>query len=378
MAPAAHNPPHRTPTLVAAALLAVALLAGVYLTLGLTESMRGVGEGSDVEAQARRSVLFGWVGVAAAGVGLVLLAAAGLRLGPSAWLAAIAAVPGTYVIVHAAPDIVRTGDVGLVAVANWVHFMAAAGAVAALVMALRGMAWSRQYAMCCGALGVGAVFFAAYEPPPPKPLEARQPISRLVDALVPPGWVGRAMVLREDIEVALGADEYLNLEIRAENGEWQGLLFIPYNADAMTQIPHVPWVCMTQSGYVLEERHADSVPVAELGGREVPFNALLFRPGPELPENAPDALMFQYFNIGGTYTTDRQIARFLATTSSLGQRGSYLTQTQLAIYLSPGAGAGALEREHPAYRIGLRLLQHVAAVLEREYYPAPGGAARED
>jgi hypothetical protein len=78
--------------------------------------------------------------------------------------------------------------------------------------------------------------------------------------------------------------------------------------------------------------------------------------------------MFQYFRVGDTYTWNRQIARFLATTGSLG-RGSFLSQTQVAIWLAPGDTQDPMDKSSPAYRLGLQILDLLVPLLERGYYP---------
>jgi hypothetical protein len=84
--------------------------------------------------------------------------------------------------------------------------------------------------------------------------------------------------------------------------------------------------------------------------------------------------MLQYFNVGGTYTPSREWARVLGTRGSFTHRGSYLSQTQVAVWLKPGDTADPMSRDSEAYRLAVALLNEVVPLLEKEYYPDLGGA----
>jgi hypothetical protein len=200
-----------------------------------------------------------------------------------------------------------------------------------------------------------------------KPLAALE--ANLLAAM--PGWTGHDQRLTGDVEKVLGADEYLNLRLESKAGGPRVDVFVTYNANAMSNVPHVPWVCMTQAGYELVGMRQDDLEGAGLTPRKFEPNVLLFRGGQG--RESVRALMFQYFNVGGTYTASRQMARFLATTGSLG-RGSYLSQTQVIIWLPADGKEDPLEKNSPAYRLGLEFLRAVVPLLEREHYPDLGGA----
>jgi hypothetical protein len=85
--------------------------------------------------------------------------------------------------------------------------------------------------------------------------------------------------------------------------------------------------------------------------------------------------MFQYFNVGGVYTYNREWTRVLATSGSIGQQGSFLSQTQVAIWLPPGDKEDPMAKNSAAYRMGLEFLNVLVPLLEREHYPNLGHGA---
>jgi hypothetical protein len=173
-----------------------------------------------------------------------------------------------------------------------------------------------------------------------------------------PGWEGRHARIDPAVETVLGADEYLNLELESKDAQYRLLIFVTYNANALSNIPHVPWVCMTQSGYKLVAIRQDDVIIEGLGGKEIRPNVILFTPGPDLPPQ--QAVMF-----------NRQLARIAATTGAVGRRGSYLSQTQVAIWFPPSSAPPEelLSKKSPAYQTGMQVLNAVVPLLERKYYP---------
>jgi len=124
---------------------------------------------------------------------------------------------------------------------------------------------------------------------------------------------------------------------------------------------------MTQAGYRLAEKDEVDLPHPTKTGEEVKVNIILFEPGEGMPPQ--QALMFQYFNVGGQYETDRQLARFLAASGAIGRRGSYLSQTQVAVYMPRVLAGNAVERTSEPYQLGLRFLNAIVPLLERNYYP---------
>jgi hypothetical protein len=323
--------------------------------------------------QLRRSIVFDWTGVGMAAMGAGLFAGIGIGRRREGYLPAVGIVPVAYAILVAAPQaasleawpILRLGVA-----------LAAAVAYLPVVLPLVGRL---QYAVGCGVLAVGAGFFTFWEPPPPKPVPIAKPLAVLEANVLkqmnlarqqqklPGEWTGQHQVLSKDVETVLGADEYLNLPLQLSGSQYQALVFITYNANAMTNVPHVPWVCMTQSGFNLVGIRQDDVPIASMPGLEIQPNVILFE-GDE-GRGKVRALMFQYFNVGGTYTWSREIARYLATTGSLGRSGSYLSQTQVAIWLPPQDAEDPMAKNSPAYRLGLEFLNVLVPLLEREHYP---------
>ena len=338
---------------VAAAMLVVALV------LALVDALSG----------ASASVL-AWLGVAAAAVGAVLLVLATRERPWSAWALVAAMVPVAYLVLSTAPVAVTREALPvarlLVALASVGAYMAAAAPLAS-----RGM-----YGVGCACLGVGAVFFLVWEPPPPKPVPIRQPLVALKDKLLArmPGWKGEHTRLPEATEKVLGADEYLNLALKSPDGEYQVLVFVTYNANAMSNIPHVPWVCMTQAGFRLVTIRQDDLQHPSKQGKEVRVNALYFEPGEDMGRQR--ALMFQYFNVGGTYEWNRQLARIMATSGAIGRRGSYLSQTQVAVWFPPSEAGDPLAKDGAAYQIGLKFLSVLIPLLENEHYPDLAGEGR--
>ena len=411
-----------------------AALAGGELA---REAQPGSTLASDLEQQLKRlerTIVFDWIGVGAAAAGAALLALAlqngkrgtrnpergtdgeatsrdgAARFGvqvpssplfaPSSgfrvprfpfWVAA-AAAPAACAVLCAAPEAVSQESVPVARLAVLV------GAAVAWIIAsskfqvpssklktatqkgpftwnLELETWN-SYAVCGACLAVAALFFTWWEPPPPKAVPIARPLALLEKELMAqlPGWTGAARRMPKAIEGQVGADEYLNLDLTPPAGAKSVTVYITYNANAMSQIPHVPWVCMTQAGYQLVEIRQDGVAIAGVAGREIQPNVILFEGGSG--RERARALMFQYFRVGETYTWSRQLARFLATTGSLGGAGSFLSQTQVAVWLAPAEGGDPLDKNSPAYRLGLQVLELLVPLLERGYYPdlkRPGG-----
>jgi len=338
----------RGPALAGAGALAVALV------LALVEALDG-GAGAALA----------WLGVLAAATGAALLVLAARR-SPSRWIVVAAIAPITYLVLSTAPTAVTREAMPA---ARLLVSLAAGGAY--LLVALP-LASREQYGLCCTCLGVATVFFMVWEPPPPKPVPIAKPLINLKDSLLArmPGWTGDRQKLPEAIEQALGADEYLSLNLKSSDGT-EVLVFITYNANAMSNIPHVPWVCMTQAGFRLVTSRQDEIQHPTKPGREIKPNVMHFEPGPGMARQ--EALMFQYFNVGGQYEHNRQLARIMATSGAIGRRGSYLSQTQVAVYFPPSEGKDPLAKGGRPYQIGLQFLNAVIPLLEREYYPDLGG-----
>ena len=336
--------------------LAGAGALAVALVLALVDALAG-----------RSGATLGWVDVAAAGLGAALLVAAAAGRRASAWLAAAAIAPITYLVLNTAPTAV-TRD--LMPVARLAVSLAAA---VSYLAAAAPLVSRQQYGLCCGCLAVAGLFFMVWEPPPPKPVPIAKPLVCLKDSLLArmPGWTGEHQPLPEAIEQALGADEYLNLNLTSRDGAQNVSVFVTYSANAMSQIPHVPWVCMTAAGFRLVTRRQDELQHPAGGGREIKPNVIHFEPGPGMPRR--EALLFQYFNVGGEYEWNRQLARIKATSGAIGRKGSFLSQTQVAVYFPPSEGRDPLAKDSQAYRLGLQFLNAVIPLLEDEHYPDLGG-----
>ena len=306
---------------------------------------------------------FAWVGVGAAAVGMGLLAAS-TRSAAAPWLVAVAVLPTVYLLFYMG-GLAITGDV--LPVVRLAAGLALAGAYLA---AARALPQRVQYTSCVAALGGAALFFQFWEPPASKPVPIARPLVATFPRTLGP-WTGEHVPLDEITRKALGADEYLNLQMQSADGRI-ATVFITYSANAMSNIPHVPWVCMTQSGFEMVGNREDEIGIAALPAREVPVNVLLFEK--QVEGRRVRALMFQYFNVGRTYTRSRQVARALATTGSLSRRGSYLSQTQVAITLGPHDAADPMAKDSAAYQVGAALLNLVVPLLEKDYYPDLTGA----
>jgi len=308
--------------------------------------------------------VFAWQGVAAASLGLVLFVMA-TRLSVAPWLIGAAALPTVYLVFY----------LGMMAITRDVLPLVRLGVgvavAAAYLMAVRSLSDRVQYASCAAALGGMALFFQVWEPPAPNPL----PLARSLVANFPRTlgtWTGEHVPLDAITEKALGADEYLNLQLAAPDGR-HATVFVAYNANAWSNVPHVPWVCMVQSGFTLVKERVDEVLIPSISDKEIPVKVMLFEQQTE-DGRTDRALVFHYFNVGRQYTTNRQIARVLATTGSLSQRGSYLSQTQVAV--SPGLNdtSDPLAKDSETYKVGVALLNQVVPQLEKEYYPDLSGA----
>ena len=330
--------------------LAAAALLLASAVLAVVEALDTTGVWTDV--------LDAGAGVAGAAV-LVLV---GIRLLRSPWALVVAAAV-VYLLLATAPKAVTLDRMPVA------RFAVSLAALGAYVGSARRLGPLPQYGLCCAAMGVAAAFFMAWEPPPPKAVPIARPLTRLRDDLLAemPGWEGEHEDLDEATEAMLGADEYLNLTLVSPESPYHVLVFVAYNANAMTNIPHVPWVCMTQAGYRIEARSEESLPHPTKPGSELKTNVILFRPGQGMPPTG--ALMFQYFNIGGTYAVGRAGARILATTGAIGRKGSYFSQTQVSVFVPWGEAEGATDRSSQPYVLGRKFLNALIPLLEKEYYP---------
>lgn len=309
-----------------------------------------------------------WLDVVAGVSGAAVLVATGLGRVRSPWVLVAGAAAVVYLTLSAAPSAVSAEAMP---VARFLVSVAALGAYLAAAMPLGRLP---QYGLCCAAMGVAAVFFLLWEPPPPKPVPIARPLTELADDLLArmPGWKGEHQSIEPAIEDVLGADAYLNLSLFSPDSPYRVQVFITYNANAMTNIPHVPWVCMTQAGYRLAERRLDDVPHPAEQGRELKANVILFRPGEGMKRMG--AIMFQYFNVGGTYEVNRSMARIRATSGAIGREGSYLSQTQVSVFVPMTESKDALQRGSRPYALGRRFLETLIPLLEQQYYPDLDGS----
>jgi len=372
-----HATTRRAWAIVAATFVAAAIPLGIVWTLsgqaripGLEAKAASLAPDSSEArrvaheiAQQRRDVGFGWVDVGAAAIGAGLLVAAAARPAASRWTAVAAGAPVLYLVLSAASMALARETLPLL------RLTAALGGLVSYVGVVWPLPGRLQYGVCCACLGTMAVFFGLWEPPLPKPVPIRKHLSELQADLLKatPGWTGRHEVLPKEVEATLGADEYLNLALTSPDKNWVVTIFVTYNANAMTKVPHVPWVCMTQSGFRLVSKREEDVLLPEMPGRELRLNVMLFDPGEGL--GRAQALMFQYFNVGGVYTYNREWTRVLATSGSIGQRGSYLSQTQVAVRFMPGGAEDPTAKGSEPYQLGLKFLSVVVPRLEKEYYP---------
>jgi hypothetical protein len=342
----------------------IALLLVEALLVGLALARWDVAPDADADtvSRAARERAFTWVALVAALGGAAALAVGALGDRYASWAYGLAGVPIVYLCMQTVPRAV-SGEAQAVAA-----FVVSASAAVVYVGVLRRLTARAQYMTCLGVLASVGLFFRLWEPPPPKALPLRQ---SLVDHFPRElaGWSGEHRPLSTNTEKELGADEYLSLELHLPDGR-RGLIFVTYNASAWSNIPHVPWVCMEESGFEKTGSEERDVMIERFPGRprkEIPVNVLLFEPKPGV--EAPPALMLQYFNVGGTYTPSRDYARMLGTRGSFTQEGSYLSQTQVAVWLAPGDRTDPMSRSSEAFGLAVRLLNEVVPLLESEYYP---------
>jgi hypothetical protein len=186
------------------------------------------------------------------------------------------------------------------------------------------------------------------------------------------GWTGEHEALEKSIETALGTDEYLNLQLQLPDGR-RGMVFVTYNANAWSNIPHVPWVYMVNAEFKrtrwIGER---DIPIEKFPGgpgKKIKVNVLLLEP--QAGVEAPPALMLLYFNVGGEYTPNRELALWLGTSGNSTQQGSYLSQIEVAVWLAPGETGDPMVSDCKAYHLAVELLNEIVPILEKEYYPRP-------
>lgn len=351
-----------------------ALVGGLVFAAMLALSVASVTSG----AATRREAVIEWLAVASATMAMAAVVLVGARAAYADWLIAVALAPITYLVLSAAqPAVVPLrylllpGPAGVSAdMWSLVRLIVALGGVAVYIGLARGQAHRLQYGACVGLLAVSAAFFSLWEPPAPKPVPPVRPLAQLetkIRATVPGTWTGSHMKIDAATEKILGADEYLNLYLKSDAQPYQVTVFITYYANAMSKIPHVPWVCMTQAGFRVVDTREDAMTISAVAGKEIRPNVLYFER--DSGARKERALMFHYFSVGGTYTGSRELARLLSTTGSLGREGSYLSQTQIVIALPPDDAEDPMDKKSPAYRLGSECLGALVPLLEKEYYP---------
>lgn len=155
--------------------------------------------------------VFAWLGVGAAAIGMGLLVLAS-RGAAAPWLVGVAVLPTIYLLFYMGGKAITLDNLPI---ARLVVGVAVAGAYLAAAWSLPERV---QYASCVAALGGAALFFQFWEPPAPTPVPiARSLVDHFPRALGP--WKGEHQVLPEHVEKALGADEYLNLQLESADGK---------------------------------------------------------------------------------------------------------------------------------------------------------------
>jgi hypothetical protein len=379
--------PRRLWVIVAAMLLAAAIPVGIVWTLSLqaevggssvpgsvpaVDAAKGLTSG-EMHAALRRAILFDWIGVGAAAAGVLLLVLVALGRPSTLWLRVAAIAPITFLVLCASPQALSRDWLPLL---RWGLAVGAMAAYLPVVLILPGRL---QYGVCCSVLGVAAVFLNQWEPPPPRPVAIAKPLALLEQSLVQQlnqphefavvrgPWAAKAIRLSKDVEVSLGADDYIQLQLQAAGAPYRVTVFVPYYANARSLVPHVPWVCMTQAGFRVVENRQDDVAIRSIPGKEIQPNVILAEGGEG--QNREQALIFHYFNVGGTYTSSREMARALATSGAIGRTGSFLTQTQVIVWLPPQDKENPLSKNSPAYQLGIEMLNILVPLLEKEHYP---------
>jgi|WetSurMetagenome_2_1015567.scaffolds.fasta_scaffold48051_3 hypothetical protein len=235
--------------------------------------------------------------------------------------------------------------------------------------------------LICGMILLAATSCA--KSPPPKPLLISKPLPTLAQALpaqmnserqaqgLPGTWTGKHEALVPDVEKVLGADDYLVLTMEPPEGKNRVVAFVAYYSSAMSPVPHVPWVCMPEAGFKVSNVRQDDVAIRAIPGKDIPLNVILMEKGQGLQRLR--AMVFHYFNVGGAYTASRDVARARAGSSG-GPAGSFISQTQVIVWLPPGSTEDPLTKNSPAYRLGTEVLNELVPLLEKEYYPDVGKA----
>jgi hypothetical protein len=428
----------KTLAIAVAALMAAAVPIGILGLIGLQQTADALSVqaaaphdplSDEAQTVERNLGQVRWdIGLQAAGVGVALAGAALAAMVAwgyprRRWPLAAVAVAAVYLLLDAAPAAsslvsffltlgrhvvidstasVATAAVEPLAVARFALAVLAVGLYVAIAWRLTPRLF---YGLTCGSLGAAALFFHLWSPPPPRPVPIAHPLARqwldeggrrhlMADEIVaalnaeevkagrPADWTGRHEPLTKVEEQQVGADDYLNLVLQSPDKQHFVEVYITYNADAMSNIPHVPWVCMVQGGaFEVVRKRTDDMVIQQVPGREFSANVLLFQPG--AGRTGPDIFMFQYFNAGWTYEHDRDVARAIAAAGAHSQAGSFISQTQVRVMMSHGGGGGdATDRHSPVYGLGVQVLNIVVPLLEKEYYPdlrgtgsTKGGAA---
>jgi hypothetical protein len=374
-------------TLASAALVAATVPLGIVLTLGLqavvtrmrqeqaamdpaSAYIKGI---HDSISALQWNIGVGWVAVGVGAVGTVLLVLLILGRPASEWLKVSAVAAMVYLVLSGTPR-AMTGDVMPI-----VLMVLAAAALGVFMPVILKLQSRHHYGLCCGAMGIAAVFFYQWEPPPPKPLQIAKPLTALPESLLARlnsplenivagrPWTAQAKRLDDATEKKLGVDEYLQLLLEPNRSNYRVVVFVTYKANARTMVEHVPWVCMPEQGFVVKDIRQDEMAIRTVPGREFSPNVVVVQKG-EGPTRQR-ALVFHYFNVGGTYTWSRSEAKSLGTRGAFGGEGNYISQTQIIVWIPPQDNEDPSSKNSNAYQTAYGFLNLLVPLLEHDHYP---------
>jgi exosortase D (VPLPA-CTERM-specific) len=121
-------------------------------------------------------------------------------------------------------------------------------------------------------------------------------------------WKGHPSLLDQNVEQALGLDDYLLSDYRTANGQPVNLYVAYYSSQRNGYSPHSPVVCLPGGGWLITYFERTSI---NLGGAELPFNRVIMQDGKD------KQLVYYWFDERGRQVANEYWAKWYLLTDAV-------------------------------------------------------------
>jgi EpsI family protein len=121
-------------------------------------------------------------------------------------------------------------------------------------------------------------------------------------------WKGHPFMLEQDVEQALGLDDYLLSNYSAANDKQVNLYVAYYNSQRNGYSPHSPVVCLPGGGWLINDLERTSY---QLRGVELPFNRVIMEQG------GNKQLVYYWFDERGRQVANEYLAKWYLLTDAI-------------------------------------------------------------